>query len=74
VALLGGLAVLVAEPGGDLLPGGSCGAGAGDELVLVPAEFAALGGDGVGCGQCPADGCGPGGCQRDLGIEQRDGV
>jgi hypothetical protein len=73
VALLGGLAVFVAEPGGDL-PGGPCGAGVGDEPVLVPVEFAALGGDGVERAQCPADGCGPGGRQRDLDIEQRDGV
>ena len=74
VALLGGLAVVVAEPGGDLLPGGSCGAGIGDELVLMLVEFATLGGDGVERGQCPADGRGPGGCQRDLDIEQRDGA
>jgi len=44
VALLGGLAVFAAEPGGDLLSGGSCGAGVGDELVLAEAGFAALGG------------------------------
>src|SRR5260370_5213459 len=74
VALLGGLAVFVAEPGGDLLPGGSRIAGSGDELVLADIEFTALGGDGVERGQGPVDGGGPGGCQRDLDIEQRDGV
>ena len=74
VALLGGLAVFVAEPGGDLLPGGSCGAGLGDELVLAEVEFAALGGDGAEGGQRPAGGRGPGGRQRDVDIEQRDGI
>src|SRR5712691_4920527 len=38
VALLGGLAVLVSEAGGDLLSGGACGAGGGDELVLAEVE------------------------------------
>jgi hypothetical protein len=51
VALLGGLAVLVAEAGGDLLPGGACGAGDDDELVLTEVEFAAFGGDGVEIGK-----------------------
>jgi len=74
VALLGGLAVFAAEPGCDLLPGGSCGAGAGDELVLAEVEFAALGGDGAEGGQCPAGGHGPGGRQRDVDVEQRDGI
>ena len=54
MTLPGGLAVFVAEPGGDLLPGGSCGAGVGDELVLAEVEFAALGGDGAEDGQRPA--------------------
>src|SRR5712691_12142072 len=74
MALLGGLAVLVAEPGGDLLPGGSCGAGVGDELVLADVEFAALAADGVERSERAADGCCPGRCQRDLDIEQRDGA
>ena len=51
MALLGGLAVLVAEAGGDLLPGGACGAGGDDELVLTEVEFAAFGGDGVEIGK-----------------------
>ncbi len=70
VALLGGLPVLVAEAGGDLLPGRAGGPGLSDELVLVTVEFAAVGGDGVERGQCPADCRRPGGCQRDLDIEQ----
>jgi hypothetical protein len=35
MALLGGLAVFVAEAGSDLLPGGARGAGAPDGLVFV---------------------------------------
>jgi len=74
VALLGGLAVFAAGPGGGRLPGGSCGAGVGDELVLAEAGFVALGGDGAEGGQRAAGGRGCGGRQRDLGIEQRGGV
>ncbi|MCW2933314.1 MAG: hypothetical protein JWM19_4276 [Actinomycetia bacterium] len=51
MAVLGGLAVFVAEPDGDLLPGGPCCTCSGDELVLAEVEFAALGGDGVERGQ-----------------------
>ena len=53
MALLGGLAVLVAEAGGDLLPGGSRPACVADELVLAEVEFAALGGDRVDFCQVP---------------------
>ena len=69
MALLGGLAVLVSEAGGDLVPGGVGGAGGGDELVLADVELAAFGKDGVEGG--PAGGRGPGGRQRDLDVEQR---
>ena len=72
MVLLGGLPVLVAEACGDLLPGGTGGAGIGDELVFMTVELVALGVDGVERGQCLADGRGPGGCQRDLDIEQGD--
>ena len=70
MALLDSLPVLVAEAGGDLLPGGASGADLGDVLVLMAVEFAALDGDGVERGQRPADSRGPGGRQRDLDIEQ----
>ena len=74
MALLGGLAVLVSETGGDLVPGGVGGAGGGDELVLADVELAAFGKDGVEGGRCPAGGRGPGGRQRDLDVEQRRGL
>ena len=47
VALLGSLTVLVAEPGGDLLPGCPRGAGISDEPVLAEVELAEQSGDGV---------------------------
>jgi hypothetical protein len=69
VTLLGCLAVLEAEAGGDLQPGGSVFPCAGYEVMLVPVEITAKALDAGEGGQRFSRACRFRGCQRLVDIE-----